>query len=326
MIPSRPPYEAGARYYSLGSYYKKTFGEPIRKISLDAHFSCPNIDGTVGRGGCVFCDAVSFSPSRRLGLDDLDAQIDEGIRRTSARFGASKFVAYFQPSTNTYAPVDVLEKAFRIALRRPEIVGLAIGTRPDALEDEKLDLLASLSREKWLSLEIGLQSSLDRTLRLINRGHDYRCFVDAVARARARGLRLGTHLVFGLPGESREDARLTARRVASLGLDSVKLHNLSVVKNTALEKMWRRGEYEPPGLEEYAEIAADALERLPSEMVIERVAGDVGSEFLVAPEWSSRKNAGKNAVERVLRDRGTWQGAAFDPRWRDPDLEDERHL
>ncbi|MBP5622075.1 MAG: TIGR01212 family radical SAM protein [Thermoguttaceae bacterium] len=267
----------GSRYYTLGAYFKREFGGIVRKISVDAHFSCPNIDGTVGRGGCVFCDAVSFSPSRRFGLEDIDAQIDDGIKQLQRRFDATKFIAYFQPSTNTHAPVETLEKAYRIALRRPEVVGLAIGTRPDALGNDVLDLLAEIAKEKWLSLEIGLQSSHDRTLRLLNRGHDYACFVDAVTRARSRSLRLGTHLILGLPGESRDDIVLTGRRVAALGIESVKLHHLYVEKNTVLAKMWEQGLVTLPSLEEYAEEVVDALETLSPETVVERVAGETSA-------------------------------------------------
>ncbi|MBQ9813377.1 MAG: TIGR01212 family radical SAM protein [Thermoguttaceae bacterium] len=307
----------GARYYTLSSCYKREFGGIVRKISVDAHFSCPNIDGTVGRGGCVFCDAVSFSPSRRFGLDDIDAQIDDGIKQLRRRFDATKFIAYFQPSTNTHAPVETLEKAYRIALRRPEIVGLAIGTRPDALGDDVLDLLAEIAKEKRLSLEIGLQSSHDRTLKFLNRGHDYACFVDAVTRAKSRGLRLGTHLILGLPGETRDDMTLTGRRIAALGIDSVKLHHLYVVRNTALAKMWAQGLVPLPSLEEYAEEVVDVLETLSPETVVERVAGETSAEYLLAPDWTAIKHAGRNAVDVALRRRNSWQGKRFDPNFQD---------
>ena len=303
----------GARYYTLSAYFKQEFGGPVYKISVDAHFSCPNIDGTVGRGGCVFCNAVSFSPSRRIGLEEIDAQIDDGVERLQRRYNTDKFIAYFQPSTNTHAPLETLEKAYRTALRRPEIVGLAIGTRPDALGDDVLDLLAEIADEKWLSLEIGLQTSRDRTLKALNRGHDYASFVDAVTRAKARGLRLGTHLILGLPGESRGDAVLTARRVGALGLESVKLHNLYVVKDTALASMWQEGRVPLPSLEDYADLVVDALETLPPDMVVERVAGDAPTEYLLAPEWCANKHAGRNAVDAALKRRDSWQGKYYDP-------------
>ena len=307
----------GNRYYTLGAYYKREFGAAAHKISVDAHFSCPNIDGTVGRGGCVFCDAISFSPSRRIGIEDLDAQIDDGISRLERRFGVGKYIAYFQPSTNTHAPLATLERAYEVALRRPEVVGLAIGTRPDALGEPVLDLLEKISKEKWLSLEIGLQTSNDATLKFLNRGHNYACFADAVRRSRARGLRVGTHLILGLPGETRADMILTSRRVSALGVESVKLHNLYVVKNTQLSRLYAQGLVPLPSLEEYAEEVVDALEVLSPSIVVERVAGEASEEYLVAPSWTSRKHAGRNAVGQALRRRDSWQGKYYDPNWRE---------
>ena len=307
----------GNRYYTLSPYFKKEFGGVVRKISVDAHFSCPNIDGTVGRGGCIFCDAVSFSPGRRFGLEEIDAQIDDGIRQLQRRFQTDKFIAYFQPSTNTHAPLDMLEKAYRTAIRRPEIVGLTIGTRPDALGDGVLDLLADIAKEKWLSLESGRQTSHDATLRFLNRGHNYACFVDAVERAKLRNLRLGTHLILGLPGETRDDVVLTSRRVAALDLHSVKLHHLYVVKNTKLASLYAEGKVKLPTLEEYADLVVDALERFSPETVVERVAGEATEEFLVAPEWTAFKHAGRNAVDVAFRRRNSWQGKEYDPNWRE---------
>lgn len=307
----------GARIYSQSAYFRHEFGAPVRKISVDAHFSCPNIDGTVGRGGCIFCDARSFSPGRQFGFKDIDAQIDDGIVKLQRRFDANKFIAYFQPSTNTHAPVETLERVFRTALRRPEIVGLAIGTRPDAVGEPVLALLEELSRETWLVLELGLQSSKDASLRAMNRGHNYACFVDAVERAKRRGLRLGAHLILGFPGETREDMILTARRVAAARFHSVKLHNLYVVRNTPLASLWRDGSVKIQSLDEYAQCAADFLEVLSPETVVERLAGEASAEFLLAPEWTGVKHAGRNAIERELKRRGSWQGKFFDPDWID---------
>ena len=310
-----------ARYYALSAYMRREFGGVVRKISVDAHFSCPNIDGSVGRGGCIFCDAASFSPSRQIGLREISDQIEDGVTRLKRRFDASKFIAYFQPSTNTHAPVDVLERVYRSALRRPEIVGIAIGTRPDACSEPVLALLETLARETWLALELGVQSSHDRTLQWLNRGHDYRSFVDATRRARARGLRVGAHVILGLPCESRADVATTARRLATLGLHSIKLHHLYVVKGTRLERLWRDGAVPLPTLDEYAELVVDFLERLSPSTVVERVAGEVGSDYLVAPSWTAIKHAGRNAVERALRARDSYQCKYFDPSVQDPFVE-----
>ncbi|MBR4834094.1 MAG: TIGR01212 family radical SAM protein [Thermoguttaceae bacterium] len=302
---------SGARYFPLSAYFKREFGGVVRKISVDAHFSCPNIDGTVGRGGCIYCDAVSFSPGRFFGLDDLDAQLDDGIRQLRRRFDVDRFIAYFQPSTNTHAPLDELRRKYEVALRRPEVVGIAIGTRPDALGDSVLDLLAEIAREKWLALEIGLQSANDATLKFFNRGHDCATFVDAVRRAKERCLRLGTHVILGAPGETRDDMRRTARLVADLGFHSLKLHHLYVVRNTKLARLWEVGEVEPPRLDDYAEAVVDFLELQSPETVIERISGEASEPYLLAPDWTAKKHAARNAVDVVFRRRDSWQGKFF---------------
>lgn len=306
----------GARYYPLSAYFKREFGGVVRKISVDAHFSCPNVDGTVGRGGCIFCDAVSFSPSRQFGLEEIDAQIDDGIQKLQRRFDADKFIAYFQPSTNTHAPLETLKKAYEIALRRPEVVGLAIGTRPDALPEPVLDLLEEIASRKWLALEIGLQTAKDETLKFLNRGHDFATFADAVYRAKRRGLRLGTHIMLGLPGETRDDMRRTARLVAEIGFHSLKLHHLYVVKNTRLARFWQNGEIQLPTLEEYAESVVDFLELQSPETVVERVAGEASEEYLLAPPWTAIKHAGRNAVDVAFRRRNSFQGKFFESKTR----------
>lgn len=300
-------------YYPLSRYFRETFGAPVRKVSVDAGFSCPNRDGTVGSAGCIFCDNAAFSPARRRGLPGVTEQLDDGIRRLADRYGESKYIAYFQTATNTYASVERLKALYEEALRHAGIVGLAVGTRPDCLSDETLDLLAEIDRKTWLSLEIGLQSGHDKTLAFLRRGHDCAAFFDAVRRAKARRLRLGAHLILGLPDESRAEIRQTAERIAPLGLESVKLHNLYVVKETPLAELWSAGKVALPTLEEYADIAVDVLERLAPETVIERLAGDAPRSFLLAPEWSARKNAAQNAIISAFQRRNTFQGRLFSP-------------
>ena len=300
--------KSGHFYYPYGMYLRRAFGEKVWKISIDAHFSCPNIDGTVGRNGCIFCDAVTYSPSRRFGLDTVREQIEDGIRQLRYRHTVRKFIAYFQPSTNTYAPIDRLRQVYREALDHPAVIGLAIGTRPDVLGDDVLDLLAELSQEKWLSLEIGLQSTHNRTLEYLNRGHRVEAFEDAVQRAQKRHLRLAAHLILGLPGENRADVLETAEQVARWNLDAVKLHHLYVVRGTRLAELWEKGEVPLLSCEEYAELAADFLERISPYTVVERISGEMSPEFLLAPEWTTVKHAARNAVDSVFRRRKTCQG------------------
>lgn len=303
---------AGFRYHPLGWSMRREFGFPVWKVSVDAGFSCPNVDGTVGHGGCIFCNTHSFAPSRRLGAEagrlSIREQIDHGITQLRRRYKATKFVAYFQPSTNTYAPPERLEKCYRESMEHPDIVGLTIGTRPDALPDDVLRLLRDLSRQTRLQLEIGLQSIHRKSLDFLQRGHDAACFFDAFERARRHELRLGVHLILGLPGEDRDDLRATARAMARLRPESVKLHNLYVVRGTRLADLWTQKRLRLPTLEEYADAVVDFLELQPPETVIERISGEADSRFLVAPDWAGIKHAARNAIDGEFRRRETWQG------------------
>ena len=302
---------AGLRYFSRNFFNRKWFGGRVWKVSVDGGFTCPNRDRTLGTGGCVFCDPNSFSPSRHGGLDSIGDQIDDGIRRLRSRRKVDRFVAYFQPATNTYAPVQRLAELYRQALSRPNVVGLVIGTRPDCVADDVLDLLADLSRQTWLSVEYGLQTIHDRTLDWMNRGHHYDAFLDALERSRRRGLLVGAHVILGLPGESAQDMLATARELARLRIDSVKLHNLHAVRNTRLADMVTSGEVRLTGLEDYVGYVVDFLEDLPASCVIDRLSGDAPPQYLLGPSWSLEKSAVRAAIEAELRRRDTWQGRKF---------------
>lgn len=301
----------GHRYFPLGMAMRKEFGEAVWKISVDAHFSCPNVDGTVGKGGCIFCNTHSFSPGRRMGLESISDQIEEGIRQMSRRHSVQKYIAYFQPSTNTYAPLDYLQKVYEEALKHPQIVGLAIGTRPDAVPDDVLDYLARLSRNHWISLELGIQSTKEESLLFLRRGHDFSCCIDAVHRVQDRNLRWGAHLILGLPGENHEDLLRTAKMIGSWNLSSIKFHHLYVVKNTVLADYWKAGKITLPSCSEYVEMVIDCLERLSPETVIDRLSGDMGPEYLIAPDWTAEKHRARQLIEKRLLERNTWQGKFF---------------
>ncbi len=278
------------------------------KVSLDGGFGCPNRDGSLGTRGCVFCDPASFSPSRRSVSASISAQLEEGIRRLGARYRVDRFVAYFQPGTNTYAPVEQLRALYEQAIAHPKVVGLAIGTRPDCVPDDVLDLLSELAGQTWVSIEYGLQTIHDRTLDWMNRGHHYEAFLDAVQRSRRRGLKVGVHVILGLPGESRDDMLATARELARLEIDSVKLHNLYAVHNTPLAGMVARGEVRLVELDEYVGLVVDFLEQLPPSCVIDRLSGDAPPEYLVGPSWCLDKPAVRAAVEAEFQRRNAWQG------------------
>jgi len=288
---------------TLGQALLRRYGERVHKIAIDAAFTCPNRDGTKGRGGCTFCNNVSFSPNERL-TRPVREQIEAGRRVIRRRTGAHKYLAYFQAYTNTYGAAETLAERYAPALAEPDVVGLSVGTRPDCVSREALDLLASYrdqGLEVWL--ELGLQSSFDETLRRVNRGHGFAEYRQAVKAARQRRLQVCTHLIAGLPGESRWHTLETLARVLDLGVDGLKLHPLHVVKGTALANEWRRGEYRPLDLREYVTLAADVVERTPEEIVFHRLTGTASAEILLAPAWCAKKWVVLNGIERELRDR-----------------------
>ncbi len=304
---------AGLRYHAYNFFLRSKFGQRVQRVSLDAGFTCPNVDGTVATGGCAFCDNRSFSPSRRLPRQSLREQIDEGIRRLRGRYDCEHFIAYFQPATNTYAPVERLRQAYGEALADPRIVALAIGTRPDCVPDEVLELLEELARRTVVSVEYGMQTMHDRSLDWMNRGHHHAAFVDAMQRSRGRGFEICVHLIVGLPGESRDDILASARELVRLDVDAVKIHNLYAVRNTVLADQVARGEVRLLERDEYLDTVIAVLERLPPRVVIERIGGDAPPQYLVAPAWCLDKPALRAALDAELRRRDTWQGKRYSP-------------
>jgi radical SAM protein (TIGR01212 family) len=267
----------------------RRYGERVHKIAIDADFTCPNRDGSKGRGGCTFCNNVSFSPNGRQPAGIIE-QIAAGRRVIRRRTGARKYLAYFQAYTNTYADINTLRKLYDQALSEPDMIGLAVGTRPDCVPGPVLDLLAEYHRqghEVWL--ELGLQSSFDESLERVNRGHGFAEYKTTVLEARKRGLQVCTHLIIGLPGETKMHCRLTLERVLELGVDGLKLHPLHVVKGTQLANEWRRGEYQPLILDEYIEIATELIRHTPREIVFHRLTGTASKQILLAPAWCSKK-------------------------------------
>jgi uncharacterized protein len=300
---------AGMRYFFYNFYLRSRFGGRVQKVSLDAGFTCPNVDGTVATGGCVFCDNRSFSPSRRLPRSTIAAQLEQGIRFVRRRYvNVTQFLAYFQPATNTYAPVDRLRWLYSEALDHAEVVGLVIGTRPDCVPDEVLDLLTELGGRTYLSVEYGMQTMHDRSLEWMNRGHGHEAFVDAIERSRGRGFEIGAHVILGLPGETRDDMLATARELARLEVDAVKIHNLYAVKNTPLADWVRSGEVKLMERDEYVETVVDFLELLPASCLIERVSGDAPPDYLVGPAWCLDKPGLRAALDAEFERRDTWQG------------------
>jgi radical SAM protein (TIGR01212 family) len=297
-------------YRDLNSHLKERFGARVQKVTLDAGLTCPNRDGSVGVGGCLYCNARGSgtgAANRGLGIT---GQLEEGMHRMARRYGANRFIAYFQSFSNTYAPVEKLRALYHEALAFPEVVGLSIGTRPDCLTPSILDLLADIARDRLLWLELGLQSAHDETLKLINRGHDVACFTRAVSDAAGRGLEVVAHVILGLPGEGPREMAATARYLGALPLQGVKIHLLYVVQGSALEDLYRSGSYRPLEEGEYVNLVADFLELLPPHLVIHRLTGDPHPEELVAPAWCREKSRVLTAIKDELARRGSRQGSA----------------
>jgi uncharacterized protein len=309
---------SGLRYHAYRFHLRQKFAaKRVQKVSLDAGFTCPNVDGTVATGGCTFCDNRSFSPSRRGRLatastrqqaENILAQLDDGIRRLKHRYEVDAFIAYFQPATNTYAPVELLRAVYEAALSHPKVVGLAIGTRPDCVPSEVLDLLQELAGRTHLSVEYGLQTIHNRSLDWMNRGHHHDSTIDAIECSRGRGFEICGHVILGLPGETHDDMLATAREVARLQLDAVKIHNLYAVKNTPLADQVARGEVTLMGRDEYIRTLVDFLELLPPEMIVERISGDAPPDYFVGPTWCLDKPGVLLALRQEMERRDAWQG------------------
>lgn len=300
------------RYFAFNSYLREIFGSRVQKIGLDAGLGCPNRDIARGSGGCIFCSNESFSyHSRDNQPDPLDYQIERAIEYMRVRFDAEKFIAYFQAYSSTFAPLEILREKYSIIEKYPEICGLFIATRPDCIPDEVLRLVGSY-RERYLTwLELGLQSSCDETLKLIRRGHSAEDFVRAVTSAHNNGLKVCAHVILGLPGESRETMLETARFLARLRVDGVKLHPLHIVRGTTLERMHKEKPVKLLGLDEYGELVCDFLEMVPGDMVVHRFSADVRKADLIAPEWCSDKHGSLAAVTETMEKRDFRQGRLF---------------
>jgi len=286
-------------------------GRRIRKVTLNGGFTCPNLDGTKGRGGCTFCDNRAFSPVAGSRGIPIAEQLRSGIAFHRDRSRVDGFIAYFQPFSGTYAPVERLESLYRQALAHPDVVGLSIGTRPDCVDAKVADLLARLSAETFLTLELGLQSAHDASLRRINRGHGFAEFVQAMELCSGRGFDLCVHLILGLPGEGPDQFRATAEALRPWRFESVKIHPLHAVRGTALGADYMAGAWSPLGSDDYVAGLADVLERIPANVGVQRLSGDAPPGMLLAPLWCRDKDALRAALETELMRRGTWQGFAL---------------
>lgn len=299
-------------YHSLDYELKKRFGEKIYKVSLDGGFTCPNRDGTLGTGGCIFCSGAGSGDFASPRCESVTRQIENGIAGISARKSTgSCFIAYFQSFTNTYAPVEKLRPMFLEAIRHPQIVMLSVGTRPDCLPEDVLDLLTECNKIKPVMVELGLQSIHSSTASYIRRGYDLPVYDKAVDALHHRGIEVVTHVIAGLPGESKEDFLATVRHTAAVHSDGIKLQLLHVLQGTDLAVDYAAGKFRTLSMEEYLDWITDSLLILPPDMVIHRLTGDGPKDLLIAPAWSSRKRQVLNTLHRQLKEKNLWQGKEF---------------
>ena len=308
------------RYYDLNSYWRNLFGCRVHKLQIDAGFTCPNRDGMAALGGCIYCDGRGSHLRSQGPLPTVVEQLRMGKSHYRERMRADKFIAYFQTFTNTYGPVEKLRVLYDEALAEEDVIGLSVGTRPDCVPDPVLDLLAAYGEHSHVWLELGLQSIHDRTLFAINRGHDAAVFIDAVERAAARGIRICIHIIVGLPRESIEDILGTARALAALPVQGIKIHSLLALKGTALGDLFERGRIRLMTKEEYVGTVCDVLEILPPGMVIQRLAADGYRDIFLAPAWAAKKMDVLNAIDREMARRGSHQGMRFMEKREDPCL------
>jgi len=285
---------------SFGKAMRCKYGEKIHKIAINASMTCPNMDGTVGRGGCTFCNNASFNPNARK-PPPIRNQITAGKQVIKKRTGAKKYIAYFQTYSNTYAEVDYLKLIYDSALADPSIIGLCVGTRPDCVPNPILKLLADYQQQGYeVWLELGLQSTFDKSLERVNRGHSFADYVDAMQRAQQYKLQVCTHLIIGLPGETTEQSLVSHARVIDIGTQGLKLHPLHVVKGTQLAKQWRCGEYQAMEFDEYIKIATTIITNTPDSVVFHRLTATAATEILLAPKWCSEKWSVLNAIHDQL--------------------------
>ena len=297
------------RYYDLKSYWRNLFGCNVHKLQIDAGFTCPNRDGHVATGGCIYCDGRGSKLRQKGELPSVSQQIQNGKKFYKPH--ASKFVAYFQTFTNTYAPVEKLQILYDEALAQEDVVGLSIGTRPDCVGPDVIDLLKGYAQKYHVWLELGLQSMHDKTLKFINRGHDSRQFLDAVGALAGKNIHLCAHIIVGLPGETDEEILQTAKAVAALPINGIKIHSLLALEGTVLGEMYKNGAIKIMSKDKYVSLVADILEILPTEMVIQRLTAEGYRDIFLAPDWAMNKLDVLNSINKELERRDSYQGKHF---------------
>ncbi len=299
------------RYHTWNYHLRKTFGHKVFKVALDGGFDCPNRDGTVAYGGCTFCSAAGSGDFAGNRVDDLTTQFQDIKDKMHSKWKDGKYMAYFQAYTNTHGPIEELKEKFESVLSQEGVVGISIATRPDCLPDEVVEYLAELNKRTYLWVELGLQTVHERTALLINRAHDYQCYVEGVNKLRKHNIRICSHIINGLPLESYDMMMTTAKEVAKLDVQGIKIHLLHLLKGTPMVKQYEKGMLEFLSFENYVSLVCDQLEILPPEMIVHRITGDGPIDLMIGPMWSVNKWEVLNAIDAELKRRDSWQGKFY---------------
>ncbi len=302
----------GKRYHTLNHFLREKFGEKVFKISLDAGFTCPNRDGKVSTGGCIFCSPRGSGDFAGT-AEDLVEQFYEVKQMMNKKWKNGRYIAYFQAYTNTYGDAETLREKYYSILELEDVVGIAIATRPDCLPSEVLQLLEEINSRTYLWVELGLQTIHESTAKLINRGYELDAYIDSVRELKKRGIEVVTHGILGLPGEEKQQMLQTVDFIANTGTQGIKLHLLHLLKDTRLVELHEKGQLPLMSQEEYVELIVDCIERIPGDMVIHRITGDGPRDTLIGPRWSLKKFEVINAIEHLMMDRDTWQGKKYTP-------------
>lgn len=309
------PWGHNRRFNSYNEYFKKEFGERVQKVSIDAGFTCPNRDGTLAFGGCTYCNNDAFNPSYCQPTKPIKQQLEEGIEFHLKRYRrANKYLAYFQTYSNTFAPLEKLKKIYSEALSHPNVIGLVIGTRPDCIDDEKLEYFGQLNKDHYLIIEYGIESCYNKTLETINRQHTFEQSVEIIEKTAEKGIKIGSHIIFGLPGETRQEMMDQVQTLSALPINNIKFHQLQIIKNTKMALDYKK---DPDGfdlfsLEDYINFIVEFTSRLNPDFIIERFTGEVPPRFLAGPNWGLIRNDQVNLlIEKKLEELDTWQGKKY---------------
>ncbi|MDI2586084.1 TIGR01212 family radical SAM protein [Psychrobacillus sp. NEAU-3TGS] len=302
----------GKRYYTWNRYLRDKFDQKIFKVALDAGFDCPNRDGTVAFGGCTFCSVAGSGDFAGDKVDPIPVQFEKIKAKMHEKWKKGKYIAYFQAYTNTHAPLPVLKEKFEAALALEGVVGISIATRPDCLPDDVVEYLAELNERTYLWIELGLQTVHERTANLVNRAHDYPTYIEGVNKLRKHDIRICTHIINGLPLEDREMMMETAREVANLDVQGIKIHLLHLLKGTPMVKQYEKGKLEFMERDAYIQLVADQLEVIPPEMVVQRITGDGPIDLMIGPMWSVNKWDVLNGIDAELAKRDSYQGKFYE--------------